>query len=83
MRLRTEDVTWQEIDGELVLLDLSRSTYLTTNRTGAFLSKQLLEERTEQELTDALAAEYGVDTETAADDVRTFVAQLRELSLLA
>ncbi len=82
MRLRTQDVTWQEIDGELVILDLARSTYLTTNGTGAFLTKRLVDETSETELADALAAEYGVPADAALGDVREFVGSLTELGLL-
>ena len=82
MRLRTEDVTWQEIDGELVILDLARSTYLTTNTTGAFLTKRLVEESSEDDLAGALAAEYGLDRDEALADVREFVGTLRGLELL-
>lgn len=83
MKLRTEDVTWQEIDGELVILDLTRSTYLTTNQTGAFLTKLLVEETTEDALADALVAEFGIERSEAADDVGAFLGELRKLELLA
>ena len=45
MRLRENGVTWQEIDGELVILDLASSTYLTTNGSGAFVAKLLQADR--------------------------------------
>lgn len=83
MKLRTEDVTWQEIDGELVILDLARSTYLTTNQTGAFLAKLLVEETTRQTLADALVAEFGIGHDEAASDVDAFLDELRKLELLA
>lgn len=82
MRLRTQDVTWQEIDGELVILDLARSTYLTTNMTGAFLTKRLVEETSEVDLAVALAGEYDLAQEEALADVREFVGTLRALELL-
>ncbi len=82
MRLRTQDVTWQEIDGELVILDLARSTYLTTNGTGAFLAKRLTDDASEADLADALVAEYGVAADEALADVREFVGSLTELGLL-
>ena len=43
MKLRSEGLTWQEIDGELVILDLKNSVYLTTNAAGAVIAKLLTE----------------------------------------
>lgn len=82
MRLRGEDLTWQEIDGELVILDLARSSYLTTNGTGAFLAKLLVTEHSPEALAEALAAEYQITTEQAREDVDAFVAELARLELL-
>jgi hypothetical protein len=83
MRLRADDVTWQEIDGELVILDLARSTYLTTNATGAFLAKRLVDETTADDLAAALAEHYGIDQADAVADVEAFLAELTRLELLA
>jgi len=83
MRLRTQDVTWQEIDGELVILDLSRSTYLTTNATGAFLAKLLVDETTEAGLARALGTQYDLPPEDALMDVQEFLGTLTELELPA
>ncbi len=55
---------------------------ITLNDTGAFLWQQLQEERSMQELTDALLAEYEVDTATAEADVASFVEQLQQAELL-
>lgn len=82
MKLRTEGLTWQEIDGELVILDLQRSTYLTTNAAGALLAKELTEERTLGDLSARLVAEFGIDEETASRDAAAFVDQLTSKQLL-
>ncbi|PYG00690.1 Coenzyme PQQ synthesis protein D (PqqD) [Georgenia satyanarayanai] len=82
MQLRSEDITWQEIDGELVILDTARSVYLTTNVAGAHLAKLLTEDRSLEELTDALTAEYDIDRPTAEQDAAAFVADLRTKGLL-
>lgn len=82
MQLRSEDITWQEIDGELVILDTARSVYLTTNVAGAHLTKLLTAERSLDELVDALTAEYGIDRSTAEQDAAAFVADLRTKGLL-
>lgn len=83
MRLRSNEVTWREIDGEMVICDLARSTYLTTNRTGTFLLKQLADERTEDDLITALVDEFGISRELASTDARAFVALLADKGLLA
>jgi hypothetical protein len=82
MKLRVDDITWREIDGDLVVLDLRSSTYLTVNASGTLLMKQLTEERTLQELVQALVDAFGIPERLAHQDVRTFVDELRERGLL-
>ncbi len=55
---------------------------MTLNETGVFLWNLLKEEKTQEELTDALLAEYDVDRETAAADVAEFVQKLKEKDVL-
>lgn len=52
------------------------------NETGAFLWELLKSERTPEELTEALLAEYDIDRETAAVDVETFAERLSRAELL-
>ncbi len=52
------------------------------NETGAFLWELLKSERTPEELTEALLAEYDIDRETASADVETFVERLSRAELL-
>lgn len=82
MRLRQSGLACREIDGEMVVLDLDSSTYLTTNRTGGTLLRLLAEERTTEDLTAALVQEFGVPRSTAAADVETFLGTLRDKGLL-
>lgn len=83
MKLRTDGVTWQEIDGELVILDMQSSAYLTTNVAGAVLAKRMTEECTMDDLAQALVDEFDIDHAQAASDAQAFVDQLQEKSLLA
>ncbi|UFU02399.1 PqqD family protein [Ruania suaedae] len=84
MRLRAQDVSWREIDGEMVLLDLRTSTYLTANRVGTLLLRLLSEhERTVDELADALVTEFEIPRSRAQADVEAFIADLRTRKLLA
>ena len=82
MRLREDGVTWQGIDGELVILDLASSTYLTTNGSGAFTAKLLQEDRTTGDLAEALAVEYDIPADVAQRDAEAFVDALRDRGLL-
>jgi len=82
MRLREDGITWQEIDGELVVLDLVASTYLTTNATGAFVTKLLQQDRTEAEVGEAMVAEFGIPQDVAARDAAAFLDALRSRGLL-
>lgn len=82
MRLRTDGIAWQELDGELVVLDLESSTYLAANRAGTLLAGLLREERTMDELRDALVAEYDLPEDVADSDAHGYVDELRALGLL-
>lgn len=82
MKLRADDITWREIDGDLVILDLRSSTYLTTNASGAVLMKELTQERTDDELVSVLVGAYDISASQAEADVRSFVAALRDGGML-
>ncbi len=56
---------------------------ITLNETGAFLWKQLQEERTPSELTEALLGEYEVEPATAQADVASFIEKLQQAELIA
>ncbi|BAK37911.1 hypothetical protein MLP_48970 [Microlunatus phosphovorus NM-1] len=82
MKLRADDLTWREIDSELVVLDLRSSTYLTTNASATFLMKQLAVEKSAAELTDALMNQFAISQTDAERDVRAFVDDLDRRGLL-
>lgn len=82
VRIRTDDVVWQELDGELVILDLTRSVYLTTNTAGSVLAKFLTDDRTLDEMADHLVAEFQIDRTQALADAEAFIAQLQAKKLL-
>ncbi|NLE99103.1 MAG: PqqD family protein [Propionibacterium sp.] len=82
MKLRSDDITWREIDGDLVILDLRTSTYLTTNASGALLMRELTEERSNEDLVDALMREFDLEQARAQSDVDSFLESLRGGGLL-
>ncbi len=58
------------------------NSMINLNETGAFLWKKLEKDVSEQELVDALIAEYDVDVAIAQKDVALFVQRLKEANLL-
>jgi hypothetical protein len=82
MRLRLDDLTWQELDGEVVLLDLQGSAYFQLNGSGTLLWRRLVEGCDRDELEASLLEHYDVDRQQAAADVDGFLAALRAHGLL-
>ena len=81
VRLRDDQVVWRRMGDEGVVLDLRSSTYLSLNKTGAFLFAQLEHGATERQLADELALAYDLDEPSAAADVRAFLTALSERGL--
>jgi hypothetical protein len=82
MRLRTEGLSWRELDGETILLDLQSSIYFRANRTGTVILQALLEDCTREALLGRVAETYGVNSGDVAADVDAFVAELHDRGLL-
>jgi hypothetical protein len=82
MKLRVDDLTWREIDGDLVVLDLRSSTYLTANASATVLMKELAQDRTGDELVQALVDAFEIPQTQAAQGVKTFVSELDRRGLL-
>lgn len=86
MKLKN-DFTLREITGDYIVIPtgenyLDFGAVISLNESGAFLWNQLQESKTAEELTAALAEEYGIDTDTAAADVADFVNLLNEHGLM-
>jgi hypothetical protein len=82
LRLRQSDLSWRELDGEIVALDNGRSVYVATNSAGTRLWRRLAEGATRDALVDDLRTAFGIDEARAGADVDRFVADLREKGLL-
>jgi hypothetical protein len=83
LKLRDDGLSWREIDGEVVVLDSVRSTYLTLNASGGVLWKLLQSGSTLNEMVDELTDVFDVDRAVAAADVQSFLALCHEQNLLA
>ncbi len=75
-RLRANRLSWSETAGEIVVLDLSTSTYLAIKGSGTVLWRALVEGSTSVRLTELLVETYGIDTARARSDIGEFLATL-------
>ena len=76
----------REVAGQTVVLpagaELDLNMMISLNETGKFLWSLLEKERNQDELINALLAEYDVDAPTAKAAVEGFVAKLNEYEFL-
>lgn len=81
-RLRSEDIAWREVGGEVLALGLGDSTYFSTNSSGGLLWKALADGATRDDLVTLLVGEYEVEVAQAATDVDAFISELSARGLL-
>lgn len=83
LRLREEHLSWREVDGEIVAVDVSTSRYLSANPAGAILWQMLAHGTTREALTARLVETFGITQERADTDVGAFLEALAARDLLA
>jgi hypothetical protein len=71
---RGDDMSWREIDGEVIVLDLKSATYLRFNPSGALLWRRLDTGSTGPNLAKLLAEQFGLPAEQARQEVVAFLA---------
>jgi Coenzyme PQQ synthesis protein D (PqqD) len=81
-QLRPEGLTWREIDGELVVLDLDESKYLGLNASGSAMWRLLQNGATEEELVAGLLRDFEAPDNAARTDVRAFLKTCLEQGLI-
>lgn len=82
LRLRTEGLLWSEVGDEVVLLDITSTTYFTATGAAPFLLEHLAGGATEESLTQRLIERYEVTPDTAKADVAEFIEQLKDHHML-
>lgn len=83
MRLRDSGLSSRTVGGEVVVLDIESSRYLTISGSGVLLFELLREEHDRDELVAAVLATFEVDEDTACRDVDAFIADLSDAGLLS
>jgi hypothetical protein len=83
LQLKVDDVVWREVEDELVVLELSTSTYVTLNGSAKFLWETLADGSTLDKLVSSLVGRYSISPEQARSDIEAFIAALDERELIA
>ena len=81
-RLKSGELEWRELDGELLILEAKQMLYLAGNPAATLLWRRLAQGATAEQLCEALMDAYGIEAAVASRDVEAFLAQARELQVL-
>ena len=77
-----EDVLFQDVNDEVVLLDLASEHYFGLDEVGARIWMLLKEQKAAGEIVEELLQEYEVDRADLESDVHELLAQLLEAGLI-
>jgi hypothetical protein len=79
---RGDDYVFNEVDGELVMMNIETGAYASMNETGKTIWELLEEPKTIKSILNSLAEEYRVDAKTVQEDVLPFVSVLLEQKII-
>jgi hypothetical protein len=82
LQIDADAVVWRDVGDEVVVLELSTSTYLTLNGTAKQIWDSLASGATLSALADGLVDRYGITLEQAQVDAESFVSALADRGLL-
>ena len=77
-----EDVLFQDVNDEVVLLDLASEHYFGLDEVGARIWMLLKEQKAAGQIVEELLQEYEVDRADLESDVHELLAQLLEAGLI-
>ena len=81
-RLRDAAVSWRDVDGEVVALDIESGEYLSLNGSGRVLWLALVEPVSMDELGALLVETFGISESLGRADASVFVADLESRALV-
>ena len=80
--LRDVAVSWRDVDGEIIALDVESGAYLMLEGSGRLLWLALVEPVSRADLAGLLQDEFDIPNERAVADVAVFVEDLVERGLV-
>jgi len=84
-RVADERVAWNNLAGQVLILEMENSRYFRLNRAGSVLWEHVVSAPgpvSYEELTAVLVDEFGITEERAAADVRAFLDRMGSFGLL-
>lgn len=75
---RNTDFVFNEVDGELVMMNIDNGAYVSLNESGKSIWMALETPKTEQEIVDILLQEFEVSPEICAQEVNSFLVKMEE-----
>ena len=82
MKLRTDDLAWENVDDEIIVLDSRASRYYRLNGSGALLWAMLDDGATRADMVSKLRGTYSIDEDIATNHLDTFIADLERRKLI-
>jgi sensor domain CHASE-containing protein len=82
LKIRSDDLSWRQVEDEVIVVDLRSNEYLSINQSGTALWEMLVDGTTSETMAARLASDFGLDHDRARTDVEAFVAMLAERGLL-
>lgn len=82
LKLREDGLEWREVEGDVIVLDLQGSVYMSLNGSGAVCWRALADGTTREEVVGLLIGRFEVSRGRAEDDVEGFLTELRSRGLL-
>jgi hypothetical protein len=82
LHLKVDEVVWREVEEELIVLELSSTTYLSLNGSAKQLWLRLADGATSEELATMLTDLYQISPEQARTDAESFLSNLTDRKLI-
>jgi hypothetical protein len=82
-RINSEEVIWNEVDGDVVALAASSGAYFVLNGAASHIWKLLDQGKSNADIVKELTKLYGVPVATLESDVNAFITQAVSKGLLS
>lgn len=81
--VRSDEIVWRNLEGELVLLNPNSGKYYGMNAVGCSFWEQIDGKKTLAEIVDLLLAEYDVKREIIEKDIEELASVLEEKEIIS